>query len=177
VIYGIRLLEILRDIDSIETHVVISSMAAENIKIETHFQVQDVENLADVIYDCSNLAASISSGSFLTAGMIVIPCSMKSLSGIVNCHNDNLLIRAADVTLKEGRKLVVSPRETPLHKGHLELMLKFVDHGGVLVPPFPAFYSSPKTITDIIDHTLGKILDQFEIKHDLFKRWSGKSIV
>ncbi len=176
-IYGIRLLEILKDIDSVETHVVISSMAAVNIEIETDYQVEQVRNLADVIYDSTNLAASISSGSFLTAGMIVIPCSMKSLSGIVNCHNDNLLIRAADVTLKEGRKLVLSPRETPLHKGHLELMLKFVDHGGVLIPPFPAFYNAPKTIDDIIDQTLGKILDQFEIKHDLYRRWSDNIMV
>jgi len=172
VIYGVRLLEILQQFPDIETHVVFSSAAEQNIAIETSHSFEAVQAMADVVYPIHNLAASISSGSFLTLGMVVIPCSIKSLSGIVNSYNDNLLTRAADVTLKERRKLVVVPRETPLHKGHLEMMIRLVDYGGVLIPPIPAFYHSPKSIQDIIDQTLGKVLDQFGIPHELFQRWS-----
>lgn len=172
VIYAVRFLEILSKMEMVETHSVFTKAAETNISIETEYSIEKVKKYSDYIYDPNDLTSSISSGSFLTAGMVVIPCSMKSLSGIVNCYNDNLLTRAADVVLKEGRKLIVVPRETPLHKGHLEKMLKLVEYGGVLIPPFPAFYHSPKTILDIIDHTLGKILDHLGIEHDLFKRWS-----
>jgi len=173
VIYGIRLLEILREISDVESHVIISSAAEYNIQLETSWSFKQVQELADVLYESQNLAASISSGSFQTLGMVVIPCSIKSLSGIANSYNDNLLTRAADVSLKEGRKLILVPRETPFHKGHLELMMKVIDYGGTIIPPVPAFYHSPKTIEDIIDQTLGKILDQFGITHQLFQRWSS----
>jgi len=171
VIYAIRFLEILRKINTVETHAVFTKAAETNIRIETEYTVDEVKKYCDFVHDASDLTSSICSGSFLTDGMVVIPCSMKSLSGIVHSYNDNLLIRAADVTLKEGRKLIVVPRETPLHKGHLEMMLKLVEYGGILIPPFPAFYHAPKTILDIIDHTLGKILDHLGIEHELFKRW------
>ncbi len=171
VIYGIRLLEFLKTKKSIESHLILSESAETTIRLETEFSISQVEKLASYCHSPSDLAAPISSGSFQTSGMVVAPCSMKSLSGIANSYNTNLLIRAADVTLKEGRKLVLCPRETPLHKGHLDLMRRVADLGGILLPPFPAFYSSPETIDDIINHTIGKILDQFDIKHSLFKRW------
>lgn len=173
VIYGIRLLEILNDIPTIETSLILSSSAQKNIGIETEYSVEQVKQLADVVYDENNHAAAIASGSYITKGMIVIPCTIKTLSAIANSYNDNLLVRAADVTLKESRKLVVIPRETPLHKGHLKLLLQLADIGGIIIPPIPAFYHQPKHITDIIDQTIGKILDQFDIQHNLFKRWSN----
>ncbi len=173
-IYGIRMLEVLRDVKSVETHAIISTAAEKTIELETEYSLNSVKDLANFCYNPKDISASISSGSFLTSGMVIIPCSIKSLSGVVNSYNDNLLTRAADVTLKERRKLIICPRETPLHKGHLELLLRFVDYGGIVLPPFPAFYHSPQTISDIIDQTVGKILDQFEIKHTLFKRWSSE---
>ncbi len=171
VIYGIRVLETLKNYQTIETHLVMTASAEHTIQLETDYSIGKVKKLATICHDPENMAAAVSSGSFQTMGMIVMPCSIKSLSGIVNCFNDNLLIRAADVTLKENRKLVLVPRETPLHKGHLELMVRFVDRGGVLVPPFPAFYHAPQTINDIVDQTVGKVLDQFQIEHNLFQRW------
>ena len=173
VIYGIRLLEILKDIQTIETSLILSSSAQKNIGIETKYSAEQVKQLADVVYDENNHAAAIASGSFITKGMIVIPCTIKTLSAIANSYNENLLVRAADVTLKESRKLVVVPRETPLHKGHLKLLLQLADIGGIIIPPVPAFYHQPKHIIDIIDQTIGKILDQFDIQHNLFKRWSN----
>ncbi|MCG8338009.1 MAG: UbiX family flavin prenyltransferase [Proteobacteria bacterium] len=171
VIYGIRILETLKHYETIETHLVMTSSAEHTIQLETDYSAGKVKKLATICHDPENMAAAISSGSFQTMGMVVMPCSIKSLSGIVNCFNDNLLIRAADVTLKENRKLVLVPRETPLHKGHLELMVRFVDRGGVLIPPFPAFYHAPQTVHDIVDQTVGKVLDQFQIEHNLFQRW------
>ncbi|MBU2514407.1 UbiX family flavin prenyltransferase [bacterium] len=171
-IYGIRMLEVLKDVKSVETHAIISTAAEKTIKFETEYSIDTVRNFADFYYDPADISASIASGSFLNSGMVIIPCSMKSLSGIVNSYNDNLLTRAADVTLKEKRKLIICPRETPLHKGHLELLLRLVDYGGMVLPPFPAFYHSPQTLSDIIDQTVGKVLDQFDIKHSLYKRWS-----
>jgi len=171
VIYGIRLLQVLKKVTDVESHLVLSKAAEVTIQLETKYSVDQVKELATVNHLFSNLAAPISSGSFQTMGMVVIPCSMKSLSGIANCYNENLLIRAADVTLKEKRRLVLVPRETPLHKGHLDLMMRFVDSGGILLPPFPAFYHAPQSIDDLIDQTVGKVLDLFEIKHSLFKRW------
>ncbi len=171
VIYGIRTLMHLRAIEDVETHLVLTEGGRINIQVETDIPVSDVLALADVVHRDDNLAAKISSGSFKTDGMIVIPCSIKSLSGIVNSYADNLLCRAADVCLKEKRKLVLVLRETPLHKGHLELMMKAADLGAMMLPPMPAFYHQPKTIDDIIDQTVGKVFDYFEIEHHLFRRW------
>ncbi len=173
VIYGIRCLEVLNKIAYVETHLVISDGADKTIAIETEYNTKTIRDLADFVHTPNDMAASISSGSFLTSGMIVCPCSMKTLSGIVNSYNDNLLIRAADVMLKEGRQLIVVPRETPLHKGHLQLLTRLTDLGGIVIPPIPGFYHHPQTIDDIIDHTIGKILDQFSLQHELFDRWHG----
>ncbi len=172
VIYGIRLLEVLREL-GIETHAVLSAAAKENIRLETDFSVEEVQKLAFKVYEERNLAAPISSGSFKTDGMVIAPCTIKTLSGIAHSYNDNLIIRAADVTLKERRKLILVVRETPLHKGHLELMTRVDDFGGIILPPIPAFYHSPRTIDDLINHTLGKILDLFGIENSLFTRWKG----
>lgn len=173
VIYGIRLLKVLKEIEW-ETHLVISEAAKQNILLETSFTVKDVEDLADKVYDPKNQAAAISSGSFKTSGMVIVPCAIKTLSGVAHSFNENLLIRAADVTLKERRRLILVVRETPLHKGHLALMQKVADLGGIILPPVPAFYINPKSIEDLIDHTIGKILDIMEIDHTLYKRWEGE---
>jgi len=173
VIYGVRLLEVLKDIPGTETHLVISRGAEITLPLETSKSVADIKALANVVYDPANLAAAISSGSFRTMGMIVIPCSMKSLAQIALSLSDNLLARAADVTLKERRKLVIVPRETPLHLGHLRHMAAVTEMGGIILPPSPSFYHQPKTIMDIVDQTVGKVLDQFEIEHNLFRRWGG----
>ncbi len=174
VIYGIRTLSHLRAMDDVETHLVISDTARLNIRIETEDHIDSVTALADVVHDAHNLAATISSGSFKTDGMIVIPCSIKSLSGIVHSFTDNLVARAADVCLKERRRLVLVVRETPLHKGHLEMLVKAADLGAHILPPMPAFYHRPKTIEDIIDQTIGKAFDFLDLEHDLFRRWGGK---
>ncbi|VAX20160.1 Flavin prenyltransferase UbiX [hydrothermal vent metagenome] len=172
VIYGIRLLEALKKYSGgAEVRLIITPSAETNIGIETGYAIEQVKALADAVDDYKDFTAPTASGSFRTKGMVIAPCSMRTLSDIANSHSDNLLVRAADVTLKEGRKLVVVPRETPLHKGHLELMTKVADIGGVILPPFPAFYHQPKTIDDIIDQTVGKILDQLGVEHDIFKRW------
>ena len=174
-IYGIRLLEVLSEMPNIRTHLVISPSAKKTIVIETEHGVENVEALADVVYDSENMAAAISSGSFRTAGMVVIPCSMRSLSGIANSLSDNLLIRAADVTLKERRKLVLVPRETPLHIGHLRLMTQAAEMDAIIMPPMPAFYHRPKTIDDIVNQTVNRVLDLLDIylPKDLFRRWDG----
>ncbi len=173
VIYGVRLLEVLRDVD-IESHVVLSEAAKQNIAIETDIAIGDVENLATKLYHPKNMAASISSGSFKTDGMVVVPCTIKTLSGIANSYDDNLITRAADVMLKERRRLILVVRETPLHKGHLELMTKVADMGGIILPPVPAFYHHPKKIEDLVNHIVGKILDLMNIDHNLFQRWKGE---
>ena len=173
VIYGIRMLEMLAACDGIETHLILSSAARMNIGIETDWKVEDVEALADVVHNNKNIGASIASGSFKTAGMIVAPCSMKTLSGIANSYADNLIVRAADVVLKERRPLVLMVRETPLHKGHLELMVKAADIGAIIHPPLPAFYTKPQTIKDIVRHSVGRALDHLRIDHHLIKRWDG----
>jgi len=174
-IYGIRLLEVLSKSD-VETHLVITEAAQETILMETSWKVEDIKSLAKVSYDINNLGADISSGSFLSEGMVIIPCSIKSLSGIANSFNENLLIRTADVTLKERRKLVLVVRETPLHLGHIELMLRASRMGATLLPPVPAFYFHPKTIDDLINHTVGKVLDLFGINHHLFNRWGSSEV-
>lgn len=174
VIYGIRLLEVLRDRPEIETHLVMSKAAKLTIGYELDMSVKEAEDLADEVHNNTNIGATIASGSFKTMGMAVAPCSIKTLSGIVNAYDDNLLIRAADVVLKEQRRLVVVPRETPLNRNHLDLMVRLLDSGGILVPPMPAFYHRPKTLDDIINHTVGKVLDMFGIEHQMFERWSGQ---
>lgn len=173
VIYGIRLLEVLRSVGDVETHLILTRGARVTVKLETSFTPEEVEGIADRVHDPDNLAAPLSSGSFMTEGMIVAPCSMKSLSMIAFSLAENLLVRAADVTLKERRKLVIIPRETPIHLGHLRAMTLVTEMGGVILPPVPSFYHQPKTVADIVDHTVGKALDQFRIPHRLFDPWSG----
>lgn len=172
VIYGIRLLEALKNAE-VETHLILSDAGKKNILIETDYAIGDVEGLASQVHDVENLASSISSGSFKTDGMVVVPCTVKTLSGVAHSYNDNLIVRAADVVLKERRRLILVVRETPLHKGHLELMSRVADLGGIILPPIPAFYHSPRTIDDLLDHTTGKILDLLEIENSLFARWKG----
>jgi len=169
-IYGIRLLEVLKTA-RVETHLVISDGAKRTIALEARCTVPEVAALATVAYNTHDMAAAISSGSFQTDGMIVAPCSMRTLAAIANSYDTDLLIRAADVTLKERRKLVLVPRETPLHLGHLRNMVRATEIGAIILPPMPAFYHQPKTVDDIVNQTIGKILDQFHIEHTLFRRW------
>ena len=171
VIYGIRLLEVLRRLGEFETHLVLTKPAERTITEETDWRIDDVKALARVVHAPSDIGASIASGSFQTAGMVVIPCSIHSVSAIAYCQGDNLLTRAADVVLKERRKLVLVVRETPFHRGHLKSMLEATEAGAIILPPIPAFYGRPKTLDDVIDHTVGRVLDQFEIEHDLLQRW------
>jgi len=177
VIYAIRLLEVLRDVPDVETHLVMSPAARQTIVLETEYRVKEVEALADEVYRFNDIAASISSGSFQTIGMVVIPCSMKTLSGIAMSFSDNLLLRAADVTLKDRRRLVLVPRETPLHLGHLRLLVQVAEIGAIIMPPMPAFYHRPQTLEDIINQTVNRVLDLFEIElpKDLFERWVSPS--
>jgi 4-hydroxy-3-polyprenylbenzoate decarboxylase len=170
VIYGVRMLSLLKEKD-FETHLIISEAGKKNIEIETNLKSSDVTVMAHYTYDNKDVGAALASGSFLTEGMVVVPCTIKTLSGIANSYTDNLLVRAADVTLKEKRKLVIVVRETPLHKGHLRLMTMAADMGAHILPPIPSFYHQPKTIEDLIDQTIGKVFDYLGIKHDLFRRW------
>lgn len=177
-IYGIRMLEVLSKAEDIEVHLILSASAGQTIVDETDWTVSEVKALADVVYNNKDIGASLSSGSYRHAGMLVAPCSVKTLSGIVNSYDDNLLTRAADVSLKEKRRVVLLVRETPLHLGHIELMARAASYGAVVMPPVPAFYHRPKTLDDVINQTVGKALDLFDISHKLFKRWketeSGK---
>ena len=174
-IYGIRLLQVLQSVPEIETHLVISGAGGQTILQETDNTIKQVEALASATYRFRDIGASISSGSFKTMGMVVIPCSMKTLSGIALSYSDNLLLRAADVVLKDRRRLVLVTRETPLHLGHLKLMVQVTEMGAIIVPPLPAFYHRPKTLDDIINQTVNRVLDLFDISldHDLFERWQG----
>ena len=172
-IYGIRLLQVLKTVDDVETHLVMSPYAKQIIEIETSYSVQYVEQLADVVHGIRDQASSISSGSFRTDGMIIAPCSIKTLSAIANSYADNLLVRAADVTLKEQRKLVLMPRETPLHAGHCKLLYEAAQLGAVIAPPIPAFYDEPVTIDDQVNHSVGRVLDQFGLDLGIVKRWQG----
>ena len=173
VIYGIRLLRALSEKTDIETHLIITPAGERTISIETEYGAADVRSLADYCYSVDDIAAAPASGSFLHDGMIVAPCSMKTLSAISNSYADDLLTRAADVTLKERRTLVLLTRETPLHAGHLRNMLRVAEMGGVILPPVPAFYHKPRSIEDIIDHAIGKTLDILRVEHTLFERWQG----
>jgi 4-hydroxy-3-polyprenylbenzoate decarboxylase len=172
-IYGIRLLEVLRDVAGLETHLVVSRAAKRTLVDETEYTVRDVEALATRVYDDRDIGAALASGSFRTAGMVVAPCSIKTLSALANSHADTLIARAGDVTLKEGRPLVVVVRETPLHVGHLRQMLALAEMGAVILPPVPAFYHRPKTIRDLVDHTTGRVLDRLGIPHGLVTEWTG----
>jgi flavin prenyltransferase len=174
-IYGVRMLEVLRDVPDIETHLVMSPSGAQTIAAETDFSLEHVRSLADTVHSFKDIGATISSGSYKTEGMIVAPCSIKTLAGIANCFSDNLISRAADVCLKERRKVALMVRETPLHQGHLELMVKAAQYGCVIVPPVPAFYHRPKTIEDIVNQTVGRTLDQFGIDTDIVHRWKEQA--
>ncbi|MCP5094926.1 MAG: UbiX family flavin prenyltransferase [Chloroflexi bacterium] len=178
-IYGIRLLEILRDVEDIETHLVLSAAAKTTINMETDFKPEQVISLADQTYGFKNIAATIASGSFKTDGMVIVPCSMKTLSGIAYSFSDNLLLRAADVVLKDRRRLIVVPRETPLHLGHLRAMVQVTEMGAIIAPPMPAFYHRPQTIDDIVNQTVNRLLDlmDIELPTDLFTRWQGGTAV
>ncbi len=171
VIYGIRLLEVLRARPGIETHLVITKAAERTIAEETGFRISDVKAMATVTHPVADVGASIASGSFQTMGMAVAPCSIHTLSAVAYCQADNLLTRAADVVLKERRKLVLMVRETPLHRGHLKAMLEAAEAGAVILPPVPAFYCRPKTLDDVINHSVGRVLDLFGIEHTLMQRW------
>jgi 4-hydroxy-3-polyprenylbenzoate decarboxylase len=173
VIYGIRLLEALRQDQSIETHLILTDAAKITIAQETDWKISAVEALADVVHKANNVGASIASGSFVTMGMVVLPCSIKSLSAIAHSAAGDLLARAADVQLKEGRPLVLVVRETPLHLGHLRLMVQAAEIGAVILPPVPAFYSQPHTVDDIVNGTVGRVLLRLGIENDLYFEWLG----
>ena len=172
-VYGIRLLEVLSSTENVETHLVVSKPAEAIIKYETGRSIEDVKELASFSYDIGDIGARISSGSFKTDGMLVAPCTVKTMSAIANSYSENLLIRVGDVTLKERRQLLLLVRETPLHLGHLRNMERLCEMGAIIMPPAPAFYHKPETIQDIVDHIVGRMLDIFGIEHTLFQRWPG----
>lgn len=173
VAYGVRLLEVLRDVDDVETHLVVSGSARRTISLETHYSHKEVAKLADVTYRIGDIGAAIASGSFHTDGMVVVPCTVKTLSGIATSYADNLIQRAADVALKDRRPLVLAVRETPLHLGHLRLMAQVTEMGAIVFPPVPAFYHRPQRIDDIVDQTVNRMLDLLgiELEQDLAARW------
>lgn len=172
-IYGIRLLEKLRAIPDVEVHLIISAPAKRTLVEETDFSVKDVEALAHVVYDNRDVGAALASGSFRTEGMVIAPCSIKTVSALANCYTETLIARAGDVTLKEGRPLVAVVRESPLHAGHLRQLLALAEMGGVILPPMPAFYHRPKTLDDVVNHTVARVLDRIGLPHDLVPEWKG----
>lgn len=173
VILGIRLLDVLR-LAPVEVHLVISPAAKATIAQETTWKVSDVLALAEVVHSHADIGAAIASGSFTTAGMVVIPCSMKTLSGIANSYAEDLITRAADVTLKEGRPLLLVVRETPLHRGHLRLMDLAAEMGAIIFPPVPAFYARPQSIEEVIDNFVGRVLDRLGFENDLYLKWKDE---
>ena len=173
VIYGVRLLEVLSSMGDIETHLIISEAGEMNIRHEIDQKLENIKKLASFSYDIKDIGAPPASGSFQRDGMVIAPCTIKTMSALANSYTDNLLLRTGDVTLKEQKKLVLLVRETPLHLGHLRNMERLCEMGAIIMPPVPAFYHKPKTIQDIVDQTIGKTLDLLGIKHDLFQRWSG----
>jgi 4-hydroxy-3-polyprenylbenzoate decarboxylase len=176
-IYGIQTLKTLGEMPDIETHLILSEGAHLSIAYEApEWSIEQIEAMADVVHDPRNMAAAVSSGSFKTDGMVIVPCSMKSLAALAHSYNSDLIVRAADVCLKERRRLVVVARETPLHRGHLLNMLAVTDMGGIILPPIPGFYSKPKTIMDLVHHTVGKILDLLDIENNEFNRWTGEPL-
>jgi len=173
VVYGIQLLKVLRDL-KVKTHLIISDPAKVIIKHELKLDVKEIEKFADFVYNPSDLTAPIASGSYKVNGMVIVPCSMKTLSAIVSGYADNLIVRAADCMLKEKRPLILVPRETPLSIIHLRNMVKAAEAGAIIIPAMPAFYHRPKTIEDLVNFVVGKILDILGIQHDLYRRWRGK---
>ena len=173
-IYGIRALQILRSLDDIETHLILTPAGLRTITEETEFKVNQVRALAHRFYDYRDIGAAISSGSFQTIGMLVAPCSVRTLSGIASSYDSELVVRAADVCLKERRCVVLLFREAPLHAGHIALMKQATRNGAVIMPPVPAFYTQPKTIDDIVDQTVGRALDLFGVNANVVKRWGQK---
>lgn len=173
VVYGVRALELLREVEGVETHLVLSQGARLTINQEMDVSVEEVKALADVVHSERDLGASLSSGSFRTMGMLVIPCSIKTLSGVANAYSENLVVRAADVTLKERRPLVLVVRETPLHAGHLRLMSQATEAGAIVFPPVPGFYGRPTSLQEVIDQTVGRCLDLFGIDTGRVHRWRG----
>lgn len=171
VIYGVRALQLLREVEDVETHLIVSPGALRTAVEELDIGQEEIRAMADKVHSFRDIGASISSGSFKTIGMLVAPCSIKTLSGIANCYNDELVVRAADVCLKERRRVVLLLRETPLHAGHIALMQQATMNGAIIMPPVPAFYHRPKTIDDIVNQTVGRALDLFDIELPLVKRW------
>lgn len=171
VVYGVRALQLLKEIEDVETHAVISPSAFRTAVDEIEMSAEEIKGLADVLYNYKDIGAAISSGSFRTAGMLVAPCSVKTLSGIANCYNDELIVRAADVCLKERRRVVLLFRETPLHAGHIALMDQATRNGAIVMPPVPAFYSKPKSLDEMVIQTVGRALDLFDIHLPIVKRW------
>lgn len=172
-IYGVRLLEVLSAINDIETHLIISEAGETTIKHEVDRKIEEIKKLASFSYDIGDIGCRLASGSFKRDGMIIAPCSMKTTSALANSYAENLLTRAGDVALKEGQRLVLLVRETPLHLGHIRNMERLCQMGAIIMPPVPAFYHKPKTVQDIVDHTIGKALDILGIEHNLFQRWPG----
>lgn len=172
-IYGIRILQALQSIPNVESHLVISSAARKTIAQETDWDIKDVTALANVVYENNEVGAAIASGSFAARGMVIIPCSIKTLSSVANSYNADLITRAADVTLKEGRRLILVVRETPFHLGHLRLMTQATEMGAVIFPPLPAFYARPRTLDDMINFSVGRILSRLGIDNNLFSQWMG----
>ena len=172
IVYGIETLRALKELGQ-AAHLIISEAGVRTLELETEMKLDDLRGLASAVHNVKDIGASIASGSFRTHGMIVAPCSIKTLSGIANSFDHNLLIRAADVTLKERRPLVLLVRETPLHKGHLELMVRAADYGATIMPPVPAFYNKPQTIDDLVRQTVGRALDHLGLEHQLIERWNG----
>lgn len=172
-IYGVRALELLREIPDVESHVILTSSAHRTIEHETPHKPDEVRALADHLYSPRDIGAAIASGSFVTAGMLVAPCSVKTLSGIAHCYDDNLVVRAADVCLKERRRVVLMLRETPLHAGHIDLMSQATRNGAIIMPPVPAFYALPTTLDDVVNQTVGRALELLDVCAPGVKRWGG----
>jgi 4-hydroxy-3-polyprenylbenzoate decarboxylase len=174
-IYGIRLLEVMRTTTAIELHLVISAAGKRTLVEETDYSVADVEALAHYRYDVRDVGAALASGSFRTAGMVIAPCSIKTAAAIAACYADTLIARAADVTLKEGRPLILLVRETPLHLGHLRVLTALAEMGAVVLPPMPAFYNRPKGLDDVVNHTVARVLDRLQLPQTLVGEWQGTS--
>lgn len=172
-IYGLRILEALRDGGGWETHLIVSDAGMLNAWQEYRLTRKDIQKRADIVHNVRDVGASVASGSFITEGMVIAPCSMKTLSGVAHAFSDNLITRAADVVLKERRRLVLITREAPLNLAHLRNMVAVTEMGGVIFPPVPAFYSKAKTIDDIVNHTVGRVLDLFNVHHETINRWQG----
>ena len=170
-IYGIRTLQVLREAGGVETHLVLSAAAAQTIAAETDYSASDVKDMADVVHNEKDIGAALSSGSFRTRGMLIAPCSVKTMSGLANSYDDTLVVRAADVCLKERRRVVLLLRETPLHAGHIDLMARVTRAGAIVMPPVPAFYHRPESVDDIVNQTVGRALDLFDIDPGIVKRW------